>query len=58
MIGICSSPALNLARSASFSPRVATLSVVAFLLGALLVTFGLVLLWSGRQISRLADVAA
>lgn len=35
----------------------ATLSVVAFLVGALLVAFGLVLLWSGRQISRLADLA-
>lgn len=36
----------------------ATLSVVAFLVGALLVVFGLVLLWSGRQISRIADAAA
>lgn len=36
----------------------ATLNVVAFLVGALLVAFGLVLLWSGRQISRLADAVA
>jgi uncharacterized membrane protein HdeD (DUF308 family) len=35
----------------------ATVNVVAFLLGALLVAFGLALLWSGRQISRLASVA-
>lgn len=35
----------------------ATLNVVAFLVGALLVTFGFVLVWSGRQISHLAQVA-
>ena len=35
----------------------ATVNVVAFLVGALLVGFGLVLLWFGRQLSRLADVA-
>lgn len=35
----------------------ATVNVVAFLVGALLVAFGLVLLWSGRQISRIAQAA-
>ena len=35
----------------------ATLAVVALVIAALLIGFGLVLLWSGRQIGKLADAA-
>lgn len=35
----------------------ATVSVIAFSIAALLIGFGLVLLWSGRQLSKLASAA-